>query len=138
MKVLGVTAGVLMLAPVLLEAALQVGSRFVSDRGAEWREGAQYRVLSVGDSHTYGAFVARDQSYPAHLQQQLDRIEPGRYSVLNRGIPGMSTAQVRNRLPLLLTRYQPDLVILWAGVNNSWNTAETGATGGTWSSRLAS
>lgn len=35
----------------------------------------------------------------------------------------MSTSQVRERLPAQLARYEPDLVILWAGVNNYWNLA---------------
>jgi hypothetical protein len=36
----------------------------------------------------------------------------------------MNTTQVRNRLPVLMNRYGPELVIVWAGVNNIWNVAE--------------
>jgi GDSL-like Lipase/Acylhydrolase family len=42
---------------------------------------------------------------------------------VNVGVPGMSTGQVLERLPDLVRRYEPDLILVWAGVNNSWNRA---------------
>lgn len=118
------TLGVVLAALVLLELALQLGSRFVGDRSGAWATGAKRRVLCVGDSHTYGALVRREDTFPAHLQRLLDAQAPGVWSVLNLGVPGMSSTQVRNRLPLWLARYQPDVVVAWSGANDSWNVSE--------------
>ncbi|MGE4606676.1 MAG: GDSL-type esterase/lipase family protein [Myxococcota bacterium] len=116
--------GILLLSALVVEAALQGASLFVEDRASAWRAGAQVKILSVGDSHTYGSFVTPESAYPAQLESHLETLEPGKYSVINRGVPGMNTRQVRNRLPVWLSRYRPDVVIVWAGVNNSWNTSE--------------
>jgi lysophospholipase L1-like esterase len=133
---IGRAALVALLGLLAVETALQLAARFAGDRGGAWRAGASRRVLCVGDSHTYGMGVARDQAYPARLEQQLDASEPGRWSVLNLGLPGMSTTQVRHRLGIWLQRYEPDVVVLWAGVNDSWNQAERGASPGASSERL--
>jgi hypothetical protein len=121
-----VAAGVLLAGLLLLEAVLQVASRFVGDRSEAWRAGATHRVLCVGDSHAYGALVPREDTFPAHLQRFLDELEPGAWSVVNLGVPGLSSTQVRHGLPLWLARYQPDVVVAWSGVNDSWNVSETG------------
>ena len=78
----------------------------------------------MGDSHTWGGGVEREEAYPGQLQMFLDEQEPGAYSVINLGLPGLSTTQLRRRVPDWLSRYQPDVMIIWAGVNNAWNTAE--------------
>jgi lysophospholipase L1-like esterase len=115
----------LLLSLGLLEVGLQVASRFAEDRTSVWTPGARQRVLCVGDSHTWGVGVAREESYPARLQELLDEAEPGAYSVINHGLPGMNTAQIRRRLPVWLQRYQPDVLVVWAGVNNAWNRADS-------------
>ncbi len=110
---------------VLIEVLLRLGTFFVYDPSAKgWRPDASIRILAVGDSHTYGGTVPKGQEYPAQLQRFLDEAAPGVYSVLNVGIPGMNTSQVRNRLPLHLARWNPDLVLLWCGVNNTFNQTE--------------
>lgn len=103
------------------EALLWIGSFFVGERPATSRPDASYQILSVGDSHTFGAGLPVEGSYPAQLQERLDAISPGEYSVINLGVPGMSTTQVRERLAVNVARYRPDLTILWCGVNNVWN-----------------
>jgi lysophospholipase L1-like esterase len=108
----------------LLEIALQIASRAVGDRSGTWRAGATQRVLCVGDSHTFGALVPPADAFPAQLQRFLDERDPGVWSVLNLGVPGLSSTQVRNRLALWLSRYQPDVVVAWSGVNDAWNVSE--------------
>jgi lysophospholipase L1-like esterase len=130
--------GILALALLLGEAALQLVALFASDRSSAWSPGARNRILCVGDSHTFGALVPRDQTYPAHLERFLAQREPGAYSVVNLGLPGMSTTQVRNRLPLWLSRYEPDVVIVWSGANDSWNVSELEDDAATLSTRLES
>jgi len=106
------------------ELLLQIASIFAPDRASSWRPEAKNRILCVGDSHTWGSGVEREEAYPAQLQIFLDEQEPGAYSVINLGLPGLSTTQLRRRVPDWLSRYQPDLMIIWAGANNAWNTAE--------------
>lgn len=106
------------------ELLLQIASIFAPDRASSWRPEAKTRVLCVGDSHTWGGGVEREEAYPARLQEYLDQKEQGAYSVINLGLPGLSTIQLKRRVPDWLSRYQPDVMIIWAGVNNAWNTAE--------------
>jgi lysophospholipase L1-like esterase len=108
----------------LAEGGLRVAARFAHDRATAWRPEARYRVLCVGDSHTFGFMVPSDESYPAHLQHFLDAQAAGLYSVINLGIPGMNSAQVRNRLSAQIAQYRPDTVVVWCGANNTWNRAE--------------
>jgi hypothetical protein len=77
-------------------------------------------VLCVGDSHTWG----RGRGYPAALAALLAERSP-RYRVVNLGVPGANTAQLRNRFLDYLDLYRPSLVIHWAGINNAYNRAET-------------
>jgi hypothetical protein len=123
---------------VLGETGLRVAALFVNSRATDWRQAAKHRILCVGDSHTYGVYVPADETYPAHLQQFLDRDAPGNYAVVNLGIPGMNTAQVRNHLPAQVEKYRPDIVVVWGGANNTWNIAEVDDQSATWRMWLAS
>ena len=113
-----------MLVALIAEGLLQLGALLMHERPAARRFHATTRILSVGDSHTYGAGLPDGESYPAHLQVLLDERAPGEFSVINLGLPGMSTTQVRNRLASHVSVYQPDIVIVWCGVNNVWNYSE--------------
>ena len=117
-----------------VELLLQLAALFSKSRISPLRPEATVRVLCVGDSHTYGAGVPEDEAYPAQLQAQLDAEQPEKYSVINLGIPGMSSTQVRRRLAANVLRYEPDLVILWAGSNDTWNHSELERNGTPWGS----
>jgi lysophospholipase L1-like esterase len=79
-------------------------------------------VVCVGDSHTAGH--PDPNSYPAALEQLLNARATGRWRVINLGIPGLNTTQVRKRFARALDYYQPAIVLQWAGINNFWNHAE--------------
>jgi len=112
-KALAFTAGVL----VLDEIALRLGGLFVAGAPTAVEDGRSV-VLCVGDSHTRG----RDDpdNYPYQLQRILDERAAGRYRVINVGVPGMGTAQVRSRFERYLDYYHPAIVVHWAGINNGW------------------
>jgi hypothetical protein len=120
--------GVLLLTLLLLEGGLQIAALLVPrllTRAAE-PSGDGLRILCVGDSHTYGAGAALVESYPRLLHENLARRNPGHtFEVLNLGVPGMNSSQVANRIEGWIDELDPDLVIVWVGVNNPWNAAET-------------
>ena len=94
--------------------------------GNEMAEGA-IRILCVGDSHTFGLPLPEEESYPAQLAEALARRHPGiEIEVINLGIPSLNSAFVANRLEEQMHQIQPQLVIVWVGINNLWNVVETG------------
>jgi hypothetical protein len=120
-----------------IELSLQAIALFAVDRHTAWRPGAAQRVLCVGDSHTYGAGVRAEEAYPAQLQHFLDDAAPGVYAVMNRGVPGFTSTQVRRHLPQWIAELEPTIVVAVAGANNVWNVSETDDADAGWQSRLA-
>ena len=127
----------LVVVAVGIELSLQAIALLAVDRHTAWRPGATQRVLCVGDSHAYGAGVRAEEAYPAQLQRLLDEAAPDVYSVMNRGVPGFTTTQVRRRLPQWIDELDPTVVIVIAGANDVWNEAEVDDDEASWRSRLA-
>ncbi|MDH5424306.1 MAG: GDSL-type esterase/lipase family protein [Gammaproteobacteria bacterium] len=69
-------------------------------------------ILAFGDSLTAGKGATISQSYPAVLQQLSQR------NVINAGISGEISANGLKRLPGLLEKYRPELVIICHGGND--------------------
>ncbi len=69
-------------------------------------------ILAFGDSLTYGTGVAKQHSYPAQLQSLVSQ------TIVNAGKPGEISADGLRRLPELLDKYQPQLLLLCHGGND--------------------
>lgn len=69
-------------------------------------------ILAFGDSLTHGNGAKESESYPAVLQELSGR------KVINAGISGEESAPGLNRLPGLLEKHNPQLLILCHGGND--------------------
>ena len=74
-------------------------------------------ILIVGDSLSAGYGMELSQSWPRLLQKRLDD-NGHQYQVVNSSITGDTTQGGLTRLPRLLDKYQPELVIVELGGND--------------------
>jgi acyl-CoA thioesterase-1 len=79
--------------------------------------GAERTLVVVGDSLSSGYGLAAGQSWVSMLEQRLDEQGYG-YTVVNASISGDTSAGGRARLPQLLERHAPAIVILELGGND--------------------
>ena len=77
-------------------------------------------ILVLGDSLSAGYGLAQEDAWPTLLERRLKATPPGgrNYRVVNASISGETTAGGRSRLPALLGRHRPEIVILELGAND--------------------
>jgi lysophospholipase L1-like esterase len=115
----------LLIAVMALEALLQVSGLLVRAPGSQslsWETGGR-RVLALGDSNTYGVWLSDrgTEAWPAQLEALWNESDPSRrVEVLNAGFPGTNSSRLLRDFPALLEAFQPDLVIVMVGANDSW------------------
>lgn len=74
-------------------------------------------ILAFGDSLTYGTGSSRKNAYPFVLQK-LIRQQLTKAKVINAGVPGEISQEGLLRLPSLIARHRPELIILCHGGND--------------------
>lgn len=74
-------------------------------------------LLVFGDSLSAGYGIAREQSWPVLLEQQLQK-EGKPFTVVNASISGETTAGGRARFAAALDQFKPAIVILALGAND--------------------
>ena len=79
---------------------------------------ASHRVVVLGDSLSAGYGLAQGTGWVALLDKRLKERKPD-YSVANASISGDTTAGGRSRLPSVLAREKPAVVILELGANDA-------------------
>ena len=118
---LGKVAAGAVLVLLAAEASFRIaGALTAEDRGDAGLADEHLVALCVGDSHTWGL----GKGYPARLAARL-AARSDRYRVVNLGVPGTNTAQLRRRFIGYLDRFRPRAVVFWGGINNAWNLTDT-------------
>ena len=118
-KILLVISG-LFLCVVLLEAGLRIGG-FILSSLQEHRniisikKKGTFRIMCLGGSTTAGG----ENAYPHQLEEVLNQRDIGmKFSVINKGIPGINTTPILAQLEDNLNKYKPDMVITMMGITD--------------------
>jgi acyl-CoA thioesterase-1 len=99
-------------------AAVTLATAATSALGQGATPGRQRTLLVVGDSLSAEYGLARGQGWVALLQARLVR-EKLAWQVVNASISGDTTSGGRSRLPALLQRHAPAIVVLELGGNDA-------------------
>lgn len=115
--------GYLVFLVVVLELTLRAGglalvwSRDLRTEAPQ--ETADFRILAIGESTTFGLGVDPEESYPAVLGKLLGERTGKKVAVYNTGVPGQTSVSILRNLQQQLWKYRPDLVICLFGINDS-------------------
>ena len=90
-------------------------------------DAGKYLMIAIGDSITHGDTGAEvlghkntiQGGWVTRLKNKLEEDSPGEYEVINKGINGDTAKRVLNRLNKDLISYQPNIVILAVGTNDT-------------------
>lgn len=74
------------------------------------------RVITIGDSRTYGYGVEADQTFSYFLEEYLNKYNRNA-QVINGGVHGFSVVQCRAHIEQLI-EYSPDIIVLAPGYND--------------------
>lgn len=79
-----------------------------------------FRIVTIGDSFTFGMYVDTVNSWPKVLEKKLNKLRCNNksYEVLNLGVPGYDLEYSVEHLIEKGLKYQPDIVIFFV---NNWN-----------------
>jgi lysophospholipase L1-like esterase len=127
-KILSVTLLSILLFLVLLEITLRIaGIAYTRYRHPENYFGSTrvkpgtYNILCLGDSFTEGSGATTYTGYPAQLERLLQKKGHKNMQVFNEGVCGATTSLLLYDLENHIRKYNPRVIIILSGVNNSWN-----------------
>ncbi len=84
-------------------------------------KGDKYRIISIGDSFTFGNGVEVNGTFSKLLEAQLKK-DNNNIEVINFGVSGIDLSEYYQRLEHKGPEYQPDLVLINIFVGNDFNT----------------
>lgn len=85
---------------------------FVADR-------SERRILCIGESTTFGT---GGEPWPSKLERLLNkRSKAYSYKVINRGVPGISSEEIVEKLPRWLDSFKPAIAVSMVGINDRGN-----------------
>ena len=87
------------------------------------KEPGEFRILSLGESTTFGAFVPQSATYSARLESLLNAHQDRKVTVINAGVSAYSSFQSLRYLELYGHEFQPDVVLFYHEVNDYLPTA---------------
>jgi hypothetical protein len=90
----------------------------------------EFRILSLGESTTFGVGVSNDETYSALLEARLNATSSGgarRFRVVNAGVPAWSSFQSLTFLEQRGLALEPDLVLFYHEVNDYLPSSLRGA-----------
>lgn len=76
------------------------------------KEPGSWRAFSFGDSQTYGAGVAADQSYTTFAERSLSTRTDKKIQMINAGISGYGSLQVLRLIRTKVLAWKPDLLVV--------------------------
>lgn len=117
---------------LLLEITLQVGS-FINQHILERSNPTQWltshlRIVTMGDSNTYGLHLKPEESYPKQLETLWNiTYKDKQIEVINLGYPGANSSRIVANIAEVIDKLKPDFIMVMIGTNDSWTLPITGA-----------
>ncbi|HET9831456.1 MAG TPA: SGNH/GDSL hydrolase family protein, partial [Vicinamibacterales bacterium] len=104
---------------------------FRDPRDYQLAKGARtFRIVTLGDSVTFGHSSVYEHTYPYLLEQQLKRWRPDvDWQVWNVAVPGYNTSQELAHLKEIGPQFKPDLVVVGFFENDLVDNREVGEPG---------
>jgi len=79
----------------------------------------EFRILSLGESTTFGVRIENDQTYSAVLESELQQRDQSRtYRVINAGVSAYSSYQSLKYLEYRGLHLEPDMVLFYHEIND--------------------
>lgn len=112
---------------LLLELVLQAGSslnqHFLHKNIANTWLTQNLRIVTMGDSNTYGLYLDKEDSYPKQLETIWNTTHKNKaIEVINLGYPGTNSSRLVANFEEAIKQFQPDIVLVMIGTNDSWTT----------------
>jgi lysophospholipase L1-like esterase len=88
------------------------------ERDFEPKQPGVVRIVTIGDSSTFGWGAEPEHTFQRLLEGKLDNWQPGRFEVLNLGIPGHNSRHGIGMLEHYALPLDPDIVLISYGAND--------------------